>query len=146
MNCVASPDEARHNAEGKRFRQPTIRYKPDSETSTCDEQDEDLDPVSLENTEGTHKNRTKTKMNLQKAAIANYQVINSNSSRVNMPDPNNHEVYKLQLEITALKQEIVKLKEKNSKISQLNVNLRKIVVEKFKAKEITEQNAKNIAA
>ncbi|KAK4882492.1 hypothetical protein RN001_005811 [Aquatica leii] len=47
MNCVASPDEARHNADGKRFRQPTIRYKPDSETSTCDELDEDLDGVSL---------------------------------------------------------------------------------------------------
>ncbi|KAK5640347.1 hypothetical protein RI129_011158 [Pyrocoelia pectoralis] len=133
VSVGATPDEARHNGEGKRFRQPTTRYKPDSETSTCDEQDEDLDGVSRDNTGNTH-NRTKTKMNLQKAAIANYQVINSNSSRVNMPDSNNHdrEIHKLKLTITELKEEIVKLKEKNSEICQLNVNLQNIVIEKFK--------------
>lgn len=110
-----TPEEAKKNAEGKRFRQPTTRYENDSETSTCDEQDrQDV------------QQKTK-KMNLQKAAITNYQNISSRTL-----DPNTIEMNKLKSEISNLKEEIAALKRKNELLTNLNIDLQQVVIEKFK--------------
>ncbi|KAF5307117.1 hypothetical protein FQR65_LT18451 [Abscondita terminalis] len=64
----------------------------------------------------------KKPMNLQKAAVANFQTISSNI-RINMLDTNNgEEVNKLKLEIAALKREIASLKETTSEITKFVAN------------------------
>lgn len=116
-----TPEEAKKNAEGKRFRQPTTRYEDESETSTCDEQD-------------VTQQKAK-KMNLQKAAVTNFQNITSR-----MLDSNAIEKNKLKLEVSNLKEEIAALKKENAVLRNLNIDLQQVVIEKFKNLVTTESS------
>ncbi|KAK4877019.1 hypothetical protein RN001_009525 [Aquatica leii] len=118
---VFSETPGKKNAEGKRFRHTTTRYEDQSETSTCNEQD-------------VTQQKAK-RMNLQKAAVTNFQNIASR-----MLDSNAIETNKLKLEVSNLKEEIAALKRENEVLRNFNIDLQQVVIEKFKNLVTTESS------